>query len=167
MPNITFQSLGEIPLKFWIGGAGLLSKLVCTWGMLLAKIKHLGSLWQGLCFLEERSLFCCVSNLKKNYEFLLFLFPGCLLWRLPDITSLTVSKTETSYSQSRVGSVIISYFLFVIISYFLPALFNGLNFKVKKKKNRQTNEKNKYSIGRVQRKKRKKNNVGTILQSQK
>lgn len=127
MPNITFQSLGEIPLKFWIGGAGLLSKLVCTWGMLLAKIKHLGSLWQGLCFLEERSLFCYVSNFKKkNYKFLLFLFPGCLLWRLPDITSLAVSKTETSSSQSRVGSV--------IISYFLPALFNGLNFKVKKRK---------------------------------
>lgn len=37
MPNITFQSLGEIPLKFWIGGAGLLSKLVCTWGNAVGK----------------------------------------------------------------------------------------------------------------------------------
>lgn len=34
------QSLGEFLLKFWIGGAGLLSKHVCTWGILAKILRH-------------------------------------------------------------------------------------------------------------------------------
>lgn len=68
-------------------------KMSVDLGGMLAKSKHLDSLWQCLCSLEDRLLFQ-LQYWFATKRLLLFFLPGCLLWKLADVPSLVVNKSE-------------------------------------------------------------------------